>query len=84
MNNVVIHDDANLKRLYNLAGNQAYKPATYTCIKEFTDSFPQKQRSEFLSDPGLAKPVFKLDDPYPRIYNNDYKKTILTIVSTSV
>ena len=80
MNNVASHDDYNLKLLYATTGGLPYRPATYTCITEFADGFPQRNAPEFASDPHLAKPAFKLEDPYPRIYNKDYKKTLLTIL----
>lgn len=77
MNNVSKHDAYNLELLYQLAGNAAYNPPTYTCIREFTDSFPQRNAPEFQSDLVLSKPAYKPEDPYPRIYNSDYKTTIL-------
>ena len=73
-------DEENLKLLRATTSGLPYKPATYTCITEFSDSFPQKETPSFVSDPGLTKSAFKLEDPYPRIYNKDYKKTLLTIL----
>lgn len=77
MNNVVSHDNENLKLLYGLAGEFPYKPATYTCIQEFTDSFLQQEAPAFMSEPRLSHPAYKPEPPYPRIYTKDYKKTIL-------
>lgn len=78
MNNVASHDDDNLKLLYATTGGLPYRPATYTCITEFTDSFPQRIAQKFTSEPHLPKPAYKPEDPYPRIYTKDYRKSILT------
>ena len=84
MNNVISHDDSNLRLLYATAGGLPYRPATYTCIKEFTDSFPQQEASPFMSEPFLAEPTFKPEEPYPRIYTKDYRKSILTTLKQSI
>ena len=84
MNNVTSHDDSNLKLLYATTGGLPYNPPTYTCIKEFTDSFPQQEALPFMSDPLLATPTFKLEEPYPRIYTKDYRKSILTVLKQSI
>lgn len=73
-------DEANLELLRATTGGLPYKPPSYTCIKEFTDSFPQQKAPEFVSEPSIAKPAFILEAPYPKIYNNTYKTTILTIL----
>lgn len=78
MNNVASHDNYNLKLLYATTGDLPYNPPSYTCIKEFTDSFPQQEAPAFMSDPHLSKPAFKLEDPYPRIYTESYRKSILS------
>ena len=77
MNNVVSHDASNLRRLYATAGGLPYRPATYTCIREFTPSFPSVNNAAFTAEPPLTKPVFEPEAPYPRIYNADYKTTLL-------
>ena len=71
-------DDANLELLRSTTGGLPYKPATYTSIKEFTDSFPQQKATEFMSDPHYNKPAYMPEEPYPRIYTNDYRKTLLS------
>lgn len=71
-------DDANLKLLFSTTGGLPYRPATYTCIKEFSDSFPQQKAPDFMSDPHYAKPAYRPEDPYPRIYNKSYRKSILS------
>lgn len=73
-------DEANLDLLRSTTGGLPYRPASYTCIREFTDSFPQRATPEFMSDPVLSKPAYKPEDPYPQIYTKDYKKTLLTIL----
>jgi len=78
MNNVTSHDESNLQLLYATTGGLPYKPPTYTCITEFTASFPSVSNQPFSAEPHLTKPAFELEDPYPRIYTNDYKKTLLS------
>lgn len=73
-------DEENLRLLKATTGGLPYNPPTYTCIKEFTDSFPQRTAPEFMSDPQLAAPAYIPEEPYPRIYTKDYKKTLLTIL----
>lgn len=70
-------DNENLRLLYATTGGLPYNPSSYTCIKEFSDSFPQQAAPKFASDPRLAKPAYIPEDPYPRIYTKDYKTTIL-------
>ncbi len=74
------NDEQNLELLFATTGGLPYRPATYTCITEFTDSFPQKKATAFVLDslPDI-KPAYRPEDPYPRIYTKDYKKTILAI-----
>ncbi len=74
------NDEQNLELLFATTGGLPYRPATYTCITEFTDSFPQKKATAFVLDslPDI-KPAYRPEDPYPRIYTQDYKKTILAI-----
>jgi hypothetical protein len=72
-------DDANLELLRSTTGGLPYRPATYTCITEFTDSFPQKKATAFVLDSlPDAKPAYQPEAPYPRIYTKDYKKTLLS------
>lgn len=71
-------DDANLELLRSTTGGLPYRPATYTCITEFTDSFPQKKATAFVAPLPDAKPAYQPEAPYPRIYTKDYKKTLLS------
>lgn len=80
MNNVVSHDNENLKLLYGLAGEFPYKSATYTCIKEFTNNFPVKEKPAFVALPPATKSAWQPEAPYPRIYNKNYKTTIVSAV----
>ena len=81
MNNVSAHDNHNLKLLYDLAGSAPYNPPTYTCITEFTDSFPKKKVTEFVAPLPDTKPAYQPEAPYPRIYTKNYKKSVLTSVN---
>lgn len=74
------NDDQNLELLFATTKGLPFNPPTYTCIKEFTDSFPQRTAPPFMSDPQMSKPAYIPEDPYPRIYTKDYKKTLLTIL----
>lgn len=79
-NNVTTHDNNNLKLLYELAGSLPYNPATYTCIKEFKNNFPVKEKSAFVALPPATKSAWHTEAPYPRIYNKNYKTTIVAAV----
>lgn len=81
MNNIISHDNENLKLLYGLAGKFPYKPATYTCITEFTDNFPKKKATKFVQEYfPAAQSAWQPESPYPRIYTKNYKRTILTTI----
>jgi hypothetical protein len=80
MNNVSAHDDYNLKLLYELSSRTLYKPPSYTCITEFTNSFPKKKVDEFVTTGPDIKLVFRPDAPYPRIYTKNYRKSVLTSI----
>lgn len=85
MNNVSAHDDHNLKLLYELAGSAPYKPATYTCITEFTDNFPKKKLAEFSQEYfPAAESAWQPEPPYPRIYTRHYRKTILSTLKQTI
>jgi len=73
------HDEENLQLLRNTAGGLPYKPATYTCITEFTDSFPQKKATTFVQQffPA-AETAWQPEAPYPKIYTKSYRKSILS------
>ena len=67
-----------LNLLYSVALPGTYKPPTYTCIKEFTDSFLQKNITEFVAPVPDAEYPYIPDPDFPRIYNKHYKKTLLS------
>ena len=72
-------DEENLNLLRATAAGLPYKPATYTCITEFTDSFPQKKVTEFVQEHlPAAQSAWQPEAPYPRIYTKDYRKSILS------
>lgn len=78
-------DEANLELLRATTGGLPYKPASYTCIKEFTDSFPKKQATEFSQEYfPAAETAWQPEPPYPRIYTKDYRKTILSTLKQSI
>lgn len=56
-----------------------YNPPSYTCIREFTDSFVncKADAPEYTASPILPKPEWIPEAPYPKIYTKNYKKTIL-------
>jgi hypothetical protein len=73
------HDEENLQLLRATAGGLPYKPATYTCITEFTDSFPQKKTSTFVQQHfPAAETAWQPENPYPKIYTKHYRKSILS------
>lgn len=67
--------------LYALGGGFEYRPASYTCIQEFTDNFVEHRESapEYTASPVVPKPEWQPEAPYPRYYTQDYRKTILTV-----
>lgn len=73
-------DQESLDLLRAQAGGLPYNPPTYTCIREFVDSFPSPAviKSDFKSEPVLHSPNWIPEPPYPRIYTKHYKKTILS------
>lgn len=73
------NDEENLQFLRDTAGGLPYKPATYTCITEFTDNFPVKKATEFVQEYfPAAETAWQPEPPYPRIYTRHYKKSILS------
>ena len=69
------------KLLYDLAGGFEYRPPSYTCIQEFTDSFEKSKqiKPEYTVSPSVVPPQWQPDQSYPRIYTKDYKKSILNL-----
>ena len=72
-------DEANLELLRSTTGGLPYNPPSYTCIVEFTDNFPKKKATEFVQEHfPAAQSAWQPDAPYPRIYTDSYRKTILS------
>jgi len=72
-------DEQNLNLLRATTRGLPYKPPTYTCITEFTDSFPKKKATEFEQEYfPAAESAWQPEPPYPRIYTKDYRKSILS------
>ena len=73
------NDGENLRLLRETTGGLPYKPLTYTCITEFTDSFPKKNATEFEQEYfPAAESAWQPEPPYPRIYTKTYRKSILS------
>jgi len=54
-------DDFNLVLLRKTGGGLPYHPATYTCVTEFTPTYPSVNNG-----------VFKPEPPYPVVKNDSY------------
>jgi len=73
------NDEENLQLLRDTAGGFPYKPASYTCITEFTDNFPIKKATEFAQEYfPAAESAWQPEKPYPKIYTKSYRKSILS------
>ena len=75
------NDEQNLELLRATTGGLPYRPPSYTCITEFTNSFPQKKVNEFVAPLPDAKPAYQPEAPYPRIYTKNYRKSVLTSIN---
>lgn len=72
------NDEYNLELLRATAGGLPYKPATYTCINDFTDNFPKKKVTEFVQEYfPAAESAWQPEAPFPKIYTKSYRKSIL-------
>ena len=67
MYNFPDRDQEVLRLFYNLNTGRPYNPPSYSCVREFSHSFPQKPKSDFVPDP---EPT--------RTYTDNYRKTILS------
>ena len=80
-----MHDDKhNLELLFDTANRFPYDPPSYTCIKEFTNSFPAPAPVDFAPDDLLASPVWVPEPPYLKIYTDSYRKSILTTLTQTI
>ena len=79
------HDEESLEFLRSTTGGLPYRPATYTCITEFTDNFPKKKATEFEQEYfPAAESAWQPELPYPRIYTEHYRKTILSTLKQTI
>jgi hypothetical protein len=79
------NDEANLELLRATTGGLPYQPASYTCIKDFTDNFPKKKATEFEQEYfPAAESAWQPEPPYPRIYTKHYRKTILLALKQTI
>jgi hypothetical protein len=79
------NDAHSLELLRATAGGLPYKPATYTCITEFTDNFPKKKTVEFSQEYfPAAESAWQPESPYPRIYTKHYRKSILLTLKQTI
>jgi hypothetical protein len=77
-------DEHNLELLFATTGGLPYRPATYTCITEFTNSFPKKKADAFVSPLHDTEPAYQPEAPYPRIYTKSYRKSILSTLKQTI
>jgi hypothetical protein len=81
----MMHDDKhNLELLFVTANRFPYNPPSYTCIKEFVNSFPVPPPVEFALDDSLASPVWVPEPPYPKIYTDSYRKSLLSALTQTI
>ena len=68
--------------LYETTGGLPYNPPSYTCIREFTDSFKKHNQTkpEYTASPSVVEPEWQPEAPYPKIYTKGYKKTLLSVL----
>ena len=60
-------DQEVLELFMQLNTGRPYNPPSFSCVKEFVDSFPKNTKSEFVPDP----------EP-PKTYTKAYRKTVLS------
>jgi hypothetical protein len=72
------NDKQNLVLLRAVTKGLPYRPATYSCIRKFVDSFPKPKPSAFEPELRATQSAWQPEEPYPRIYTKDYRKTILS------
>ena len=77
-------DNANLALLRGTAGALTYNPPSYTCIREFVNSFPVPTPVEFAPEDLLASPAWVPAPPYPKTYTESYRKSILSTLTKTM
>jgi hypothetical protein len=79
------HDDKhNLELLFATTGGLPYNPLSYTCIREFTNSFPKPAPAAFILELRSTDPAWIPEDPYPRIYTKHYRKSVLLTLKQTI
>jgi hypothetical protein len=61
-----------------------YNPPRYSCIREFTNSFPEPEPTAFEPELRTTQSAWIPEDPYPQIYTKDYRKTILSTLKQTI
>ena len=77
-------DNANLALLRGTIKELPYNPPSYTCIREFVNSFPSPTPVEFAPEDPLASPVWVPAPPYPKTYTESYRKSILSTLTKTM
>jgi hypothetical protein len=82
----MMHNDKhNLELLFATTGGLPYNPPSYTCIREFADSFSKLELLAFEQEYfPAAESAWQPEPPYPRIYNKHYRKTILSSLKQTI
>lgn len=79
------NNEDNLELLRSARDKLLFKPAAYSCITEFTDSFPKKKASTFVQQIFLVtQSAWQPEEPYSQIYTEHYKKSILSTLRQSI
>lgn len=56
---------------YELPSNKfPYNPPSYTCVKEFVNSFPKETIPEIVAEPKRTDPEWQPEKPYPVIQDD--------------
>ena len=81
----MMHDDKhNLELLFATTGGLPYNPPSYTCIREFTDSFPTLTAVEFDQEDLLTSAAWIPEPPYPRLHTKSYRKSVLSSLKQTI
>ena len=77
-------NNANVALFRDATRALTYNPPSYTCIREFVNSFPVPTLVEFDPEKPLANPVWVPEPPYPRIYTESYRKSVLPTLTQTM
>jgi hypothetical protein len=78
------NDEQNLEFLRATTKGLPYNPPRYSCIQEFTDSFPKPEPAAFIPELRAAQSAWQPEPPYPRIYTKHYRKSILLTLTQTI